>query len=54
VSEAVTNVVKHAYRDGTGEVRITAAATPGTLWVVIADDGCRHQTPAVHPWNLRQ
>jgi anti-sigma regulatory factor (Ser/Thr protein kinase) len=49
VSEAVTNVVKHAYRDGSGEVRITATATPDTLWVVIADDGCGHRTPAADP-----
>jgi anti-sigma regulatory factor (Ser/Thr protein kinase) len=48
VSEAVTNVVKHAYRDGTGEVWISAIATPETLWISIADNGCGHQTPALN------
>jgi anti-sigma regulatory factor (Ser/Thr protein kinase) len=39
VSEAVTNVVQHAYRDGDGEVHITAAVVLGKLLVVVEDDG---------------
>jgi stage II sporulation protein AB (anti-sigma F factor) len=41
VSEAVTNAVLHAYRDGTsGEVRIVACAEPDSLVVVVRDYGC--------------
>ena len=39
-SEALTNAVVHAYRGGTGEVQVTAAANDGELWMLIADDGC--------------
>lgn len=39
VSEAVTNVVRHAYRDDSGTVQLTAAAAGGELWVLVADDG---------------
>jgi serine/threonine-protein kinase RsbW len=47
VSEAVTNVVRHAYRDGgTGAVHVTMSAAGGELWVLVADDGCGYQTPA--------
>lgn len=50
VSEAVTNAVVHAYRDGeTGQVRVSAARADGELWVLVADDGCGYRTPAVHP-----
>lgn len=38
-SEAVTNVVKHAYPDSEGSVQITAAVVRGELCVLIADDG---------------
>jgi serine/threonine-protein kinase RsbW len=40
VSEAVSNVVKHAYPDGSGRIYLTAAVAGGDLWVLIADDGC--------------
>jgi anti-sigma regulatory factor (Ser/Thr protein kinase) len=39
VSEAVTNVIKHAYRDGPGRIYVTAAIASGDLWVLISDDG---------------
>lgn len=50
-SEALTNVVLHAYRDGPGEIHVTAAVTAGQLWVLIADDGCgldaSHDSPGL-------
>ncbi|RDJ93167.1 ATP-binding protein, partial [Lacticaseibacillus rhamnosus] len=41
-SEALTNVVLHAYRDGEGGGRIdvVAALASSELWVLVADDGC--------------
>lgn len=44
VSEALTNVVEHAYPDGEGSVQITAAIACGEICVLIADDGC-----GIHP-----
>jgi len=49
VSEAVTNVVRHAYRDGPGEIHVTAAVLPDELWILIADDGCGFNTPPADP-----
>jgi anti-sigma regulatory factor (Ser/Thr protein kinase) len=40
VSEAVTNVVQHAYRGRPGEVHVDASAHAGELRILIADDGC--------------
>jgi anti-sigma regulatory factor (Ser/Thr protein kinase) len=41
VSEAVTNVVLHAYRDGdSGDVRVVACAEAKRLVVVVRDYGC--------------
>jgi serine/threonine-protein kinase RsbW len=40
VSEAVTNVVLHAYRDSSGSVHVSADLAGSELWVLIADDGC--------------
>jgi serine/threonine-protein kinase RsbW len=41
VSEAVSNVVLHAYRDGTpGTVRVVACIYPAELVVVVRDYGC--------------
>jgi serine/threonine-protein kinase RsbW len=41
ISEAVTNVVLHAYRDGdSGDVRVVACAEPDRLVVVVRDYGC--------------
>lgn len=39
-SEALTNVVLHAYPDGLGSVDISAAVARDELCLVIADDGC--------------
>ena len=40
VSEAVTNAVIHAYRDGeAGRFHVTAAVVGDELWVLIGDDG---------------
>ncbi len=39
VSEAVTNIVLHAYAGTQGEVHVTAEVATGELWVLIADDG---------------
>lgn len=55
VSEAATNVVRHAYREGPGVLQVTATAMDDELWVLVADEGCGHQTPPVHPglgWGL--
>jgi serine/threonine-protein kinase RsbW len=38
-SEALTNVVLHAYQGDVGEIHVEAAVTGGELWVLIADDG---------------
>ena len=47
VSEALTNAVVHAYRDGdTGRFQVTAAVAAGELWVLISDDG-----RGLHAWN---
>ncbi|HET9125071.1 MAG TPA: ATP-binding protein [Solirubrobacteraceae bacterium] len=55
VSEAVTNVVMHAYPDRSGAVHVTAAVAGAELWVLVADDGCGHRTPSRQPglgWGL--
>ncbi len=50
VSEAVTNVIRHAYRDEyPGEVRVAADANDGHIVIVVEDDGCGHQTPSPQP-----
>lgn len=47
VSEALTNAVLHAYRNGAvGHVHLTAAVTSGELWVLVSDDG-----RGLHAWN---
>jgi serine/threonine-protein kinase RsbW len=40
VSEAVTNVVRHAYGGDPGEVHVSASLHSGELRILIADDGC--------------
>jgi anti-sigma regulatory factor (Ser/Thr protein kinase) len=40
VSEAVTNVVRHAYPLTGGEIRVRAAVRVDGLEVVVSDDGC--------------
>jgi anti-sigma regulatory factor (Ser/Thr protein kinase) len=39
VSEALTNVVVHAYGGGSGLIHVSAAHAAGELWVLVADDG---------------
>jgi serine/threonine-protein kinase RsbW len=39
-SEALTNVVKHAYQSQAGPICVTAALAGGELCVLVADDGC--------------
>jgi anti-sigma regulatory factor (Ser/Thr protein kinase) len=47
VSEALTNAVVHAYREGdAGHFHVTAALASGELWVLISDDG-----RGLHAWN---
>jgi serine/threonine-protein kinase RsbW len=47
VSEALTNAVMHAYRNGkAGRLHVTAAVASGELWVLIGDDG-----RGMHAWN---
>jgi serine/threonine-protein kinase RsbW len=40
VSEALTNVVLHAYPWRTGEIYVTARVAGRELWVLIGDSGC--------------
>ena len=48
VSEAVANAVTHAYRDrATGPVRVFADHEPGSLLIIISDDG-QGMTPHPH------
>jgi anti-sigma regulatory factor (Ser/Thr protein kinase) len=47
VSEALTNVIEHAYRDGKpGQVHLDAAVGAGELRVLVADDGA-----GLRPYN---
>jgi anti-sigma regulatory factor (Ser/Thr protein kinase) len=38
-SEALTNVIVHAYGDRPGEIHVTAAVAGSEFWLLIADDG---------------
>ena len=49
VSEAVTNVVRHAYPSSTGSVAVTAGQAADELWVLVADEGRGHQSPSPNP-----
>jgi serine/threonine-protein kinase RsbW len=50
VSEALTNAVVHAYRNGeAGRLHVTAAVASGELWVLVGDDG-----RGLHAWNDSQ
>jgi stage II sporulation protein AB (anti-sigma F factor) len=40
VSEALTNVVVHAYGEAPGSIQVTAGIASDELSVLIADDGC--------------
>lgn len=39
-SEALTNVVRYAYRARPGHIHVTARVAGGELWVLVADNGC--------------
>lgn len=55
VSEAVTNVVLHAYREDPGYVHVTARMIADELWVLVSDEGVGPSAPAVSPglgWGL--
>ncbi|MBV9804476.1 MAG: ATP-binding protein [Solirubrobacterales bacterium] len=39
-SEALSNIVQHAYPGRSGQIHTTARVAAGELWVLIADDGC--------------
>lgn len=56
VSEAVSNVVVHAYDGGEpGEIHVTAEIAARELWVLISDEGRGFQAPARTPglgWGL--
>jgi anti-sigma regulatory factor (Ser/Thr protein kinase) len=40
VSEALSNVVQHAYPDQPGTFNVAAWVVERELWILIADDGC--------------
>ena len=40
VTEACTNAVVHAYRDGAGTISVTATHVDGSLTVTVRDHGC--------------
>lgn len=51
-SEAVTNVVVHAYEEGKqGRIRVSASYVPGELWLFVEDDGVGLQG-STHPGGL--
>lgn len=52
VSEAVSNAVRHAYRDGghaEPEIRVSTAVEDGGLRVAVIDDGVGLQAPGAEP-----
>ena len=48
-SEALTNVVVHAYPAEQGQVHVTGAMAEGHLWVLISDDGQGLQARSERP-----
>jgi serine/threonine-protein kinase RsbW len=48
-SEALANVVMHAYPGKMGQLHVTARVACGELWVLIADDGCGMQAERDSP-----
>lgn len=53
VTEACTNVVRHAYRNRQGSLEVSAATGPGGLEVVVVDQGGGIQPrPAKSPGGL--
>jgi serine/threonine-protein kinase RsbW len=49
VSEAVTNVVRHAYTRGAGTVHVEAAIEDAALWVLVSDEGHGMSVPTQSP-----
>ncbi len=49
LSEAVTNVVRHAYPRGGGTVGVTANVAGDELWIRLSDTGVGHQAPSPNP-----
>jgi anti-sigma regulatory factor (Ser/Thr protein kinase) len=49
VSEAVTNVVLHAYGDAGGLIHVSAQVAGTELWVLIGDDGRGLNAPSRRP-----
>jgi anti-sigma regulatory factor (Ser/Thr protein kinase) len=55
VSEAVSNVVLHAYQDEPGYVHVTAGLGEDELWIRVADDGRGHNAGPIRRglgWGL--
>ncbi len=48
VTEACTNVVRHAYREGGGRLNLKLTADPGRLEVVVTDTGVGMQAVGVN------
>jgi anti-sigma regulatory factor (Ser/Thr protein kinase) len=49
VSEALTNVVLHAYDGAPGEIHVRASIAGNELWVLIGDDGTGLQAHTASP-----
>ena len=55
VSEAISNVVLHAYQDEPGYVHVTAGVADDELWILVADDGRGHNASPIRSglgWGL--
>ncbi len=55
VSEAISNVVLHAYENEPGYVQVSARVLGGELWVLVADTGRGHNASPIRPglgWGL--
>lgn len=55
VSEAVSNVVLHAYEDEPGYVHVTAGVVNDELWILVADEGRGHNASPIRAglgWGL--
>ncbi|MGH2860067.1 MAG: ATP-binding protein [Solirubrobacteraceae bacterium] len=55
VSEAISNVVLHAYEDEPGYVHVTARVVGDELWILVADDGRGPNTSPIRAglgWGL--
>ncbi len=48
-SEAVTNVVLHAYDEDGGPIHVTAEVSGGEIWISIGDDGRGLNAPSRRP-----